>query len=242
MKMRNTTNTFVLALVALFALLISFGCADISVNPTADINGPGVIVDHKYKARESFSYTVDLSSQNTLKVKSINGFINVQSVSGTNQVMVSGEKVVSAETYPDAQTHLKDISIEIDELTNELLVRTSQPKYSNGRSYAVNYTIKVPSHLNVVVDNVNGGIKGKLSVPQNGTVDMSLQNGNVELDIPKNTSAVFSASLVNGSISAQNLTLHNRVATSKSLHGTLGNGQGTISLSTTNGNIDVSGF
>lgn len=240
--MRTTTNTFVLALVALIAMLINFGCADISVNPTADVTGPNVKIDYKYQARESFAYTVDLSNQTALKVKGINGSIDVQSVSGTNQVKVSGEKVVSANTYSDAQAHLNNINIEIDEFTNELLVRTSQPQYSNGRSYDVNYTISVPAHLNVVVENVNGSVSGKLNVPQNGTVDLRLQNGNIKLDVPQNTSADFSASLTNGNIAVQNLTLHNRVETSKMLQGTLGNGDGTISLRTTNGNINVLGF
>lgn len=241
-KMKTTTNTFVLALVALFVMLVNFGCADISVNPTADVKGPSVNIDYKYKARESFAHIVSVSSQITLKVKGINGSVDVQSVSGTDQVKVSGEKVVSANTYSDAQAHLKDINIEIDEFTNELLVRTSQPQYSNGRSYDVNYTISVPAHLNVVVENVNGSIDGKLYVPQNGTVDLSLQNGNIRLEVPQITSADFSASLTNGSIAVQNLTLYNRVETSRMLHGTLGNGDGTISLNTTNGNIDVSGF
>jgi DUF4097 and DUF4098 domain-containing protein YvlB len=240
--MKTTTNTLVLAIVALFSLLVSFGCADVSVNPIADVTGPGVIVDNKYKALESFSYTVDLSNQTTLKVEGINGSVNVQSVSGINQVSISGEKIVSSDTYQDAYSHLKDIAVEIDELTNELLIKTVQPEYSDGRSYNVNYTISVPSHLNVAVENVNGRIDGKLSVLENGTVDLSLQNGSIELDIPQNTSADFSASLSNGSISFQNLTLHNRVATSKSLQGRLREGQGTITLRTTNGNIDVLGF
>lgn len=240
--MRTTTNTFALALVALFVMLISFGCADVSVNPTADVKGPSVNVDYKHKALESFSYTVSLSNQTTLKVMGINGSVDVQSVSGTNQVKVSGKKVVRANTYSDAQTHLNDINIEIDEFTNEVLVRTSQPQYSNGRSYDVNYTISVPAHLNVVVENVNGRISGKLDAPQNGIVDLSLQNGNIKLDVPENTSADFSASLTNGSITVHNLTLNNRVETSKMLQGTLGNGDGNISLITTNGNINVSGF
>jgi len=219
--MRTTKNTFVLTLVVLFALLLTFGCADVVVNPEVNPIDPGFINDTKFKVRESFSYNVDLTSQNTLKVDGINGSVDVQSVSGTNQVTISGEKVVGADTYQDAYSHLKNVTIEIDELTNDLLVKTLQPQFSDGRSYQVNYTITVPSHLNIAVDNVNGSIV---------------------LDIPQNTSAEFFASLVNGSISLQNLTLHNRVATSKSLQGRLGDGQGMITLRTTNGNIDVSGF
>jgi DUF4097 and DUF4098 domain-containing protein YvlB len=240
--MRTTTNTFVLALVALFVLLISFGCADISVNPTADVTGPGNIVNTKVKAKETFSYKVDLSGQLTLKVEGINGEVNVQSASGTNQITISGEKIVSADTYSEANESLKNVQVEIDKFSNELVVKTVQPKFSDGKSYNVNYTICVPSNLNVVVENVNGSINGKLSVPLNGTVDMRSTNGSIELEIPQNTSADFSASLANGTISIQNLTLQNRVGTSKTLQGTFGNGDGTISLITTNGNIDVLGF
>ncbi len=240
--MKTTNNPFVLAVAAVITLLISFGCAEVVVNPQVNVNGTGLIGGTKVKARESFSHTVDLTSQTSLKVEGINGSISVESVSGTNQVSISGEKIVGSDTYQDANSHLKNITIEIDELTNELLVKTLQPQYSDGRSYTVNYTITVPSHLSVIVRNVNGKINGRVSIPLNGTVDMSLLNGSIELNIPQNTSADFSASLVNGSIALQNLTLHNRVATSKSLQGTLGDRQAMISLKTINGSIDVIGF
>jgi hypothetical protein len=237
--MRTTTNSFVLAVLALSFLF--FGCTDLTVDPN-DVKGPGANGNGDVKARESFSYTIDLSSQNNLKVEGINGVVNVLSVSGTNQVTISGEKVVGSKTYFDAKENLKNVRVEIDELTNELLVKTVQPKYSDGTNYNVDYTINVPSHLSVEVENVNGKISGKVSVPINGIVDLSLTNGSIELDIPQSTTADLSASLNIGSISIQNLLLHNRVETSKSLHGRLGDGQGMITLRTTNGNIDVSGF
>jgi hypothetical protein len=241
-KMRTRTNTFVIALATLLILLISFGCADVVVDPEINPIDPGSINNTKFKARESFLYNVDIASQNTLKVVGINGEVNVESEQGTSQVTISGEKVVGSDTYQDAYSHLKDITVEINELTNELLVKTLQPQFSDGRSYQVNYTITVPSHLNIVVNNVNGKIDGRVLMQSNGMVDLSLQNGSIVLDIPQNTSADFSANLVIGSISLQNLTLYNRVVTSKSLQGRLGDGQGMITLRTTNGNIDVSGF
>jgi len=220
-KMKTANKTFAVAVVAMLTLLISFGCADVSVDPEVSVNGSGLIGDTKVKAHESFSHIVNLTNQTSLKVEGINGSISVESVSGTNQVSISGEKIVSSDTYQDANSHLKNITIDIDELTNEILLKTLQPQYSNGRSYQVNYTITIPSNLSITIDNVNGSI---------------------QLEIPQTTSANFSASLVNGSISLQNLILHNKVVTSKSLMGTLGNGQGTISLRTTNGNINVLGF
>ena len=240
--MKTTNNPITLAVLVMLTLLISLGCAEVGVNPQVSVNGSGVSGNTKVKARKSFSHTVDLTSQTFLKVEGINGSVSVESVSGINQVSISGEKIVGSDTYQDASSHLKNIHVEIDELANELLVKTLQPQYSNGRSYIVNYIIKVPSHLSVIVWNVNGEINGRVTVPLDGTVDMSLVNGTINLDIPQNTSGEFSASLVNGSISLQNLTLHNRVAKSKSLQGTLGDGQGVISLRTTNGKIAVLGY
>ncbi|MHA2062450.1 MAG: hypothetical protein ACW963_09200, partial [Candidatus Sifarchaeia archaeon] len=230
--MRTTNNPFVLTLVALFAMLVSFGCSDISVEPQVEVWDPGVIGVNDVKASEPFYYEVNLASQNTLKVEGINGVVDVQSVSGTNQVTISGEKVVGSKTYSDAKENLKNVRVEIDELTNELLVKTIQPKYSDGRNYNVHYTIRIPSHLNVVVEHINGKISGKVSVPMNGTVDLSLQNGSIELSIPQSTSSDFYSSLVNGKISVEYITLFNRVETSKTLKGTFGDGQGMISLRT----------
>jgi hypothetical protein len=237
--MKTTKKAVLLSALAMLALLLSFGCSETVVGPEDNGNGSGVT---KVKARKSFYHTVDLTSQTSLKVEGINGIVSVESVSGTNQVSISGEKIVSANNYQDASSHLKDIEIEIDELTNELLVKTAQPKASDGRTYTVNYTIKVPDHLNVNVKNVNGEITGRVNVPLNGIVDMTLQNGDIALEIPQNTSAEFSASLANGIISVHNLTLQNKVSTSKSLYGRLGDGDGVISLKTTNGKLDVTGY
>jgi len=237
--MKITSKAIVLVIFTMVTLLISFGCSETIVQPEDNENGSGI---NKVKARKSFLHTVDLTSQISLKVEGINGTVSVESVSGTNQVSISGEKIVSANTYQDANSHLKDIKIQIDESTNELLVKTEQPESSNGRSYVVDYTIKIPDHLNVIVTHVNGEITGKITVPLNGSVDMRLLNGIVTLEIPQNTSAEFSANLVNGTISVHNLTLQNEVSTSKSVYGTLGDGNGEIFLKTTSGNINVLGY
>jgi DUF4097 and DUF4098 domain-containing protein YvlB len=240
--MKTTNNPLVLSIVALITFLFSLGCSDTVVNPQVNVEGPGLISDSKAKAKESFSRNINVTSQTSLKLAGINGTISIESASATNQVSILIEKLVFADTYPDAEVHLNNITIKIEEFTDEILVNTLQPQYSNGRSYVVNYTLIVPSHISLFINNTNGEINGRVSVPLNGTIDMNLINGNIALDIPQNTSASFSASLANGSISNKNLSLHNKVSNSKSLHGILGEGQGLISLKTTNGNIGVSGF
>ena len=92
------------------------------------------------------------------------------------------------------------------------------------------------------VSLVNGQIVAKITLPLNGNIQMGNVNGNVTLEIPTNTSAQFAAGLTNGNITITNLTLHNQVSTLTSVVGTLGNGEGAISLATVNGNINAVGF
>jgi len=89
---------------------------------------------------------------------------------------------------------------------------------------------------------VNGQIESEVTLPLDGTIGMSTVNGMIELHIPQSTSAEFSATVGNGVISLSNLDLQDQVSSSNSLSGTLGEGQGTISLNTGNGNIIVTGF
>ncbi len=94
----------------------------------------------------------------------------------------------------------------------------------------------------VSVSLVNGQIEADVTLPTGGTIGMATVNGGIGLDIPQSTSADFSASVVNGTISISGLVLTDLVSTPYSLTGTLGDGEGTIGLSTTNGSISVSGF
>lgn len=91
---------------------------------------------------------------------------------------------------------------------------------------------------------VNGNIESQVPVlAQGGVIDLTTVNGNVVLDIPQNTSAQFSANLVNGTIVVNGLVFQGPIVnTPTSFSGTLGTGQGTIALRTTNGNIVATGF
>jgi DUF4097 and DUF4098 domain-containing protein YvlB len=95
---------------------------------------------------------------------------------------------------------------------------------------------------NTSVNLVNALIVAKVTLPLNGTINMDNTNGGIDLEIPVNTSANFSANVTNGAITVSNLVLQNPISTATSLSGTLGAGQGTITLTVVNGNIDVSGF
>jgi len=122
-------------------------------------------------------------------------------------------------------------AVTIDSLKNDLSVKL------------VNGSVQLREIFgSVSAELVNGQLTGKLGLPLQGTCRITTVNGQILLTIPKSTTAEFSAAMTNGDINLSNLSLNNSVSTPKSLRGKLGGGQGTISLSTVNGNISVTGF
>jgi DUF4097 and DUF4098 domain-containing protein YvlB len=92
------------------------------------------------------------------------------------------------------------------------------------------------------VNLINGQIGAEVTLPLDGTITMSVTNGNINLRIPQDTSADFSANVVNGIINTTNLDIQDVSSSDNSVSGTLSDGRGTITLSTVNGNINVTGF
>jgi hypothetical protein len=88
----------------------------------------------------------------------------------------------------------------------------------------------------------NGRISADVVLPTDGGLDLSTANGHVTLQIPVATSADLTASLANGTIEVLGLVVHDLVSSRTSLRGTLGAGEGLITLRTVNGDITVSGF
>lgn len=94
----------------------------------------------------------------------------------------------------------------------------------------------------LTVTLVNGAVTARTALAPGEAIDLQTVNGNLTLDIPRNTSAQVTARLVNGVISISNLTLQSVQTTPTSLSGTLGSGEGRVDLETVNGNILLRGF
>ena len=108
---------------------------------------------------------------------------------------------------------------------------------------AINGTVFLSNiSASVEVNLTSGNIDSTMVIPVNGEIRMYVVNGNIDLNIPTITSAQFGASVTNGSIVTYNLEFDAAVQTNNSLTGTLGNGEGTIDISSTNGNIIVAGL
>jgi len=102
----------------------------------------------------------------------------------------------------------------------------------------------------IILDGVSGStemsvtagqIIGSASVPEGGTMAMNVTSGSITLGIPQNTSASFLATVTTGTVTVANLVLSDEVVTTTRVSGTLGDGQGEITLSVTAGNIVVTG-
>ena len=123
--------------------------------------------------------------------------------------------------------------ITIDSIVNDIIVKNVAGKVT-----------LVNINGSVTVDLTAGTIESEVALPLNGKIDLKTGTGNINLYTPLNTSAEFSASVfLNRNISVPNLVLQNEVRTSTSLSGTLGNGEGTISLrAAVGGDITMTGL
>jgi DUF4097 and DUF4098 domain-containing protein YvlB len=128
-------------------------------------------------------------------------------------------------------TNLNGI-VTLDSIDNDVTVINM-----NGTATLTNITGSASANI------LNGQIQGAVTLPLNGVIDMTTLNGDINLEIPVNTSAALSASVTVGTITTQNLLLQNIVSTPTFLSGTLGDGQGTIKMESKQiGNIMVTGI
>lgn len=256
----------------IFALWISCSSDDNTVNTDDDVDNTD------FRAEKSYTFKTAVLNHTRLRLEAINGNIFIKGVTDYDSIIAVCEKQVDSESMEDAEEHLQELDVDVQDLDNEIHIKTVQPQESYGRNYVVNYDIMIPNnfevsvvnmngivtidsiHQNVTAENANGQIilneifgnvlgnilngyiDGTIILPADGSLILTTLNGGIGLNIPQNTSAEFSANVTIGNISILNLDLQDEVRTDNSLSGTLNDGQGTISLSTINGNITVSGF
>jgi DUF4097 and DUF4098 domain-containing protein YvlB len=134
----------------------------------------------------------------------------------------------------------EDLVVDIANVNGDITVASLK---SNAEIHCVNGPILADGiEGNITTEVANGGIGASVTLPPAGHADMRVTNGNIVLRIPQATSAKFSATAVNGSITLKDLTLSDATQTPGSLKGTLGDGDGTISLVVVNGIIVVRGI
>lgn len=93
-----------------------------------------------------------------------------------------------------------------------------------------------------IVSLINGKISGRVFLPENGTCNLSLVSGNVNLLVPRATSANVNATATVGSVSVTNLPIVYGTNSRTAVSGVLGTGKGTIRVSSINGIVQLIGF
>jgi DUF4097 and DUF4098 domain-containing protein YvlB len=88
----------------------------------------------------------------------------------------------------------------------------------------------------------NGNIDGQVTLPLGERLVLSTSNGEINLSIPQTTSAQFYAETGRGTVTVVGLDLKNAEIKRYRVTGTLGYGEGLVSLNVANGTIFVQGF
>lgn len=90
-------------------------------------------------------------------------------------------------------------------------------------------------------ETVNGGIEAQFDVfGGNQRLNAEAVNGRIEIDLPEGASARVAAETVNGSIDASDFGLEaDKGFVGRDLSGTIGSGEGRISVDTVNGSIKL---
>jgi hypothetical protein len=190
-------------------------------------------------ARRVVDREVQIEDHIRMSLEAMNGEIVIIGQPDAMSVIVTEElRVGSHVNQADADDGLDQLEVLVTDSSDEILVQTQQPEDTQGRQYVVNYTITVPSDLEVDVHQVNGSI---VVEDMANSVLVKVVNGHIDLRIPTSTSAELSAFVDNGTITWDNLDLVDVVHTNHALTGTLGSGAGVIWLETTNGSIDMIG-
>jgi len=197
---------------ALAGLLVLSGCIIADIDDDDDGFG-----GTEFVARASFSFEVDVTNQKRIRVEAINGHVEISGRGDAASVRVSGERQVGSHSHADAERYLDDLQVEVEDLGDEIVIRTIQPRDQQGRNYVVDYTITLPVDLDVLAGLINGNV----SVTNiDALVSVNTVNGNIRL---RNITGSTSVILINGNIDSEVfLPL-----------------DGTIDLIITNGNITL---
>jgi len=202
---------FVLLIIVSIIIFIAAGCSDNSTSTGRNVNNTDFV------ASETFEYSVVVDQHTRLSLNAINGSISITGIPGIGSVTVSGEKKVGSESMEDAQEYLQLLEVIVEDQITNVEVSTEQPANPHGRSFIVDYIIRVPDNFIVTVNAVNGTIT--IGAVNN---NLNLQNVNGQILLADIQGSV-TATLANGQIGG-NIALPSN---------------GLISLSVANGDIDL---
>jgi hypothetical protein len=229
----------------IFSAFIIFSCDEDSVS------------SNTYESKANESHTLNLTAQIELIVQNTNGNITVTGSDTTdNLYCFITKKVRSKISESDAQSHLSEIDITIQDNADNVKIEVDNPN-DDDRDYVITLDIILPNNFNniltlgngnisvesitkkIIANLGNGNFSSDVTLQDTCLVEVAVGNGNLALTIPGNTNALLTASVGNGNIINNGLNFQNQQISNNRFSGTLGNGVGRILLSLGNGNITM---
>jgi DUF4097 and DUF4098 domain-containing protein YvlB len=167
--------------------------------------------EYKEQVIKEFTLSADASAT-TFYIYNFSGFIKVEGTSG-NKVVIEIEKTLSAETSADLETGKKEFRFEYGQTGDSIIVYQAEPfdmrprrnnnsnHYDPPYEFSANFTVKVPSGINLSVSTLMGGV---IDVNNVGGI-LHVNNVNESISI-KNAKAETFAHTVNGDVNVTYVT------------------------------------
>ncbi|GAB4010050.1 hypothetical protein GCM10028808_20070 [Spirosoma migulaei] len=185
----------------------------------------------EFKEHVSKEFTVSKASTGALAIYNINGFIKVEGYSG-DKVVIEVDKSITAKNNGDLEIGKKEFQLQFDQQGDSIVAYIAEPfdsrprrnrnrnNWNNDRDvdydFTLNFTVKVPNRMNLVVSTVNRGnvtvkdvegtlkarnVNGAITLTNvKGTTDAHTINGNLDVDYVANPPENSSYYTLNGNI------------------------------------------
>jgi DUF4097 and DUF4098 domain-containing protein YvlB len=175
---------------------------------TAQKDGPKEFTEHVVK---EFTLNSRVSAS-TLYIYNFSGFIKVEGTSG-NKVIIEMDKTISAENNVDLETGKKEFRFEYGQTGDSIIAYLAEPfdtrprrnnntnHYDPPYEFNADFTVKVPSDMNLYVSTIMGGV---IEVSNVGG-KLHINNVNESISI-KDAKALTFAHTVNGDINVTYVT------------------------------------
>jgi len=158
-----------------------------------DVNGVNL---GDFEASEPFAYELPASNRSRFRLDGINGAVTVTGDVNATTISIEGERRVRSSSVADAEVHLAELQVQVNESPDDVHVETIQPSNPEGRTYEVDYRIVLPGGFDVDIDNANGAIEVRFVA---GDLVVDGVNGEVVLG---DVSGDVGVRVVNGQIAA----------------------------------------
>ena len=192
---------------------------------------PSPATAQEFKEHVSKEFTISKSASSALAIYNVNGFIKVEGYSG-DKVIVEVDKSITAKTNQALELGKKEFKIQFDQQGDSIVAYIAEPFDSRPRrnrnrwnndndrdddyDFTLNFTVKVPNRMNLIVSTVNRGnvmvkdVEGSLKARNvngaitltnvRGTTDAHTINGNLDVNYVANPPENSSYYTLNGDI------------------------------------------